>query len=76
MLAAGRPVTAVPAHLGPSTPAVTMSTYAHHIPEGEGAAGLLDGLLPLQHADATEPKGNVVQLFGANLGAKVAANTK
>jgi integrase len=47
MLAAGRPVTAVAAHLGHATPAVTMAVYAHHIPAtNDAGAGLLDSLLP------------------------------
>jgi integrase len=46
MLAAGRPVTAVAAHLGHATPAITMAVYAHHIPANDAGAGLLDGLFP------------------------------
>jgi integrase len=45
MLAAGRPVTAVAAHLGHATPAITMAVYAHHIPSADAGAGLLDELL-------------------------------
>jgi integrase len=46
MLAAGRPVTAVAAHLGHATPAITLAVYAHHIPTNDAGTGLLDGLLP------------------------------
>lgn len=44
LLAAKRPITEVSAHLGHSTPAVTMSIYAHCIPRRESGAGLLDEL--------------------------------
>ena len=46
MLAAGRSVPEVSRHLGHSTPAVTMSIYAHAIPRADGGAGLLDELMP------------------------------
>jgi integrase len=45
MLAAGRSVPDVARHLGHATPAITMSVYAHAIPQKAAAAGLLDDLL-------------------------------
>jgi integrase len=46
MLAAGRPVTDVAAHLGHTDPSTTLKFYSFAIPERKPGAGLLDGLLP------------------------------
>jgi integrase len=45
MLAAGCSVPAVAAHLGHSTPAITMAVYARAIPQKEPGAGMLDELM-------------------------------
>ena len=45
MLANGRPVPSVSAHLGHANSAITMAVYAHAIPKKEAGLGLLDEMM-------------------------------
>jgi len=44
--ARGVPIPEVSRHLGHSSPQVTMTVYAHAIPEADCGIGLLDRLMP------------------------------
>ena len=50
LLARGVPVPEVSRHLGHSSPQVTMTVYAHAIPDANSGVGLLDQLMPVATA--------------------------